>query len=159
MDLPFLVGLSNIDILILIGAGLVFLVMAYMIFKQLMKAFIIGIISAAIPVVLYLFGFQIELSLQTVLWFGLAGIATYFVYDVINGWFTVVRILTWPIRKALKKDSQPKQQKQAKQKKEKEGDVSRLQAREEKKDSSLKDSEKKKEKSKSDDNEDYEEVK
>jgi hypothetical protein len=118
MDLPFLAGLSNVDILILIGAGIVFLVMAYMIFKQLMKAFIIGIISAAIPVVLYLFGFQIELSLQTLLWFGLAGIATYFVYDVITGWFKIVSIITWPIRKALQKDkNQAKQAKPGKEEK------------------------------------------
>ena len=110
MDLPFLSGLSNIDMLILIGAGIVFLVMAYMIFKQLMKAFIIGIISASIPVVLYLLGFDIGLSLQTVIWFGLAGIATYFVYDVISGWMAIIRIITWPIRRALRKPvSQPKE--------------------------------------------------
>lgn len=112
MDLPFLASLSNIDLLILIGAGVVFLVMAYMIFKQVMKAIIIGVISAAIPVVLYLLGFSIDLSLQTIIWFGLAGIATYFVYDVIMGWGRLIRIITWPIRAALRKPAgQPKQDK------------------------------------------------
>jgi len=99
MDLPFIANLSNVDLIILIGAGIVFLVMAYMIFKQIMKAIIIGAISASIPVVLYLLGFDIGISLQTVIWFGLAGIATYFVYDVISGWMTIMRIITWPIRR------------------------------------------------------------
>jgi len=103
MDLPFLAGLSNMDMLIVLGAAVVFLVMAYMIFKQLMKAFVIGLISAAIPVALYLMGFDIGLSVQTVIWFGLAGIATYFVYDVINGWMTIIRIVTWPVRRLLRK--------------------------------------------------------
>ena len=114
MDLPFLAGLSNMDMLIVLGAAVVFLVMAYMIFKQLMKAFVIGLISAAIPVALYLMGFDIGLSVQTVIWFGLAGIATYFVYDVVNGWMTILKIVTWPIRQAFgrgkpspKKDAKP----------------------------------------------------
>jgi hypothetical protein len=109
MDLPFLAGLSNVDMLILLGAAVVFLVMAYMIFKQIMKAFIIGLISAAIPVVLYLLGFDIGLSIQTVIWFGLAGIATYFVYDVINGWMTIIRIITWPIRRLFRGGKKPKE--------------------------------------------------
>jgi len=62
MDLPFIANLSNVDLIILIGAGIVFLVMAYMIFKQIMKAIIIGAISASIPVVLYLLGFDIGLD-------------------------------------------------------------------------------------------------
>ncbi len=103
MDLAFLSGFSDSDLILLIGAGIVFLVMAYMIFKQLMKAFIVGIIAAAIPVVLYLMGFSSGLDIQTVIWFGLAGIATYFVYDVINGWITLVKIITWPFRFALKR--------------------------------------------------------
>lgn len=115
MDLAFLSGFSDSDLILLIGAGIVFLVMAYMIFKQLMKAFIIGIIAAAIPVVLYLMDFSSELDIQTVIWFGLAGIATYFVYDVISGWITIVRIITWPIRfvfrrgKAKPKEAKPKE--------------------------------------------------
>jgi hypothetical protein len=111
MDLPFLAGLSNMDMLIVLGAGVVFLVMAYMIFKQLMKAFVIGMVSAAIPVALYLFGFDIGLSVQTVIWFGLAGIATYFVYDVVSGWMKILRIITWPVRRVLfrKPASLPKQ--------------------------------------------------
>ena len=111
MDLPFLSGLSNIDLIILIGAGLLFLVMAYMIFKQVMKAIIIGVVFASIPVVLYLLGVGIDLSLQTIIWFGLFGIATYFVYDVISGWFRVLRIVTWPIRKALGVGKKPKEEK------------------------------------------------
>ena len=117
MDLPFLAGLSNMDMLILIGAVIVFLVMAYMIFKQLMKAFLVGVIAGVIPVVLYLLGFDIGLSIQTVLWFALAGIATYFVYDVIQGWVKLIRIITWPIRAALRKPGQPKQPKQSKDEK------------------------------------------
>lgn len=134
MDLPFIANLSNVDLIILIGAGIVFLVMAYMIFKQIMKAIIIGAISASIPVVLYLLGFDIGLSLQTVIWFGLAGIATYFVYDVISGWMTIMRIITWPIRRALRKPaSQPK---------EKEGKPGDFSPKEEKKDAKGKEKEK-----------------
>jgi hypothetical protein len=134
MDLPFLAGLSNVDMIILIGAGIVFLVLAYMIFKQIVKAVIIGAISASIPVVLYLLGFDIGLNIQTVIWFGLAGIATYFVYDVINGWMTVIRIITWPIRRALRKPaSQPK---------EKEGKPKDFSPKEDKKDAKGKEKEK-----------------
>jgi hypothetical protein len=118
MDLAFLSGFSDSDLILLIGAGIVFLVMAYMIFKQLMKAFIIGIIAAAIPVVLYLTDFSSELDIQTIIWFGLAGIATYFVYDVIAGWMTIVRIITWPIRSALKR-GKPKPKEVIKEVKEK----------------------------------------
>jgi hypothetical protein len=97
----------------------VFLVLAYMIFKQLMKAFVIGIISAAIPIVLYLMGFEIELSIQTIIWFGLAGIAIYFVYDVLSGWMHVIKILTWPFRAVLRRSKKDKKEKQAKEKKDK----------------------------------------
>jgi len=118
MDLPLISSLSNIDLLILIGAGIVFLIMAYMIFKQIMKAIIVGVISAAIPVVLYLIGFDVDLSLQTVLWFGLAGIATYFIYDVICGWFKMLNVITWPIRRLFKgggkKAEKPKKDKEDK---------------------------------------------
>jgi hypothetical protein len=127
MDLPFLASLSNVDLLILIGAGIVFLILAYMIFKQVMKAIIIGVISAAIPVVLYLLGFNIDLSLQSIIWFGLAGIATYFVYDVIMGWAKLFRIITWPIRWLWRrgeskkpKEEKPKEDKKQNKKDEKE---------------------------------------
>ena len=131
MDLPFLASLSNVDLFILIGAGIVFLVLAYMIFKQVMKAIIIGVISAAIPIVLYLMGYNIDISLQTIIWFGLAGIAIYFVYDVIMGWFKLASIITWPIRKLFRrggskkskeekpKDFSPKDSKKDKKEKEK----------------------------------------
>ena len=125
MDLPLisglsvLSGLSNIDMLILLGAGLVFLVMAYMIFKQIMKAIIAGAVSAAIPVVLYLLGFGIELNLQTIIWFALAGIAIYFVYDVISGWMKLMSIITWPIRRALRKKEPPKEAKKPEEQKDK----------------------------------------
>jgi hypothetical protein len=115
MDLPFLANLSNMDMLIVLGAAVVFLVMAYMIFKQLMKAFVIGLVSAAIPVMLYLLGVDIGLSVQTVIWFGLAGIATYFVYDVINGWMTIIRIITWPIRHAFGRGKPPAGKKASKE--------------------------------------------
>src|SRR4030042_523542 len=121
MVLPLLSGLSNVDLIILIGAGLLFLVMAYMIFKQVMKAIIIGVIFAAIPVVLYLLGVGIDLSLQTIIWFGLFGIATYFVYDVVSGWFKVLRMVTWPIRKLLGGGTgKPKEEKKGKEAKDKE---------------------------------------
>jgi CBS domain containing-hemolysin-like protein len=137
MDLPFLSGLSNIDMLILLGAVIVFLVMAYMIFKQIMKAIIIGVIFGAIPIALYLVGFEIPLSIQTIVWFALLGIAMYFVYDVISGWMRIMRIITWPIRRLFRKGS--KEQK--------------VQVKEEKKD---KGKEKKSNQGKEDD---YEEVK
>jgi len=125
MDLPFLSGLSilsglsNIDMLILIGAALVFLVMAYMIFKQIVKAIIIGAVSASIPIVLYLLGIWDELTLQMIIWFGLAGIATYFVYDVISGWIKIMSIITWPIRRLLRKKESPKEAKKPEEQKEK----------------------------------------
>jgi hypothetical protein len=133
MDLAFLSGFSDMDLIILIGAGIFFLVMAYMIFKQLMKAFVIGVIAASIPVVLYLLEFSSELDIGTIIWFGLAGIATYFVYDVIAGWMKIIRIITWPIRRLFKRDKvktkevpkeakeeKPKDQKQEKEEPKKE---------------------------------------
>jgi len=125
MDLPFISGLSifsglsNLDMLILLGAALVFLVMAYMIFKQIVKAIIIGAVSASIPIAIYLLGFWTELNLQIIIWFGLAGIATYFVYDVISGWMKIMSIITWPIRRALKKEAPKEAKKPEEQKKEK----------------------------------------
>jgi hypothetical protein len=130
MDFAFLTGFSDSDLILLIGAGIVFLVMAYMIFKQLVKAFIIGIIAAAVPVVLYLMDFTSELDIGTIIWFGLAGIATYFVYDVINGWMTLIRIITWPFRFALRR-GKPK----PKEIKPKEGEEDKKDSKEEKKDS------------------------
>jgi hypothetical protein len=136
MDLPFLASLSNIDVLILIGAGIVFLILAYMIFKQVMKAVIIGVISAAIPVVLYLLGFNIGLSLQTTIWFGLAGIATYFVYDVIMGWARLFRMITWPIRWLWRRggSKKPKQEKPSQKEEKKSKEKDREEEKEDKKD-------------------------
>ncbi len=132
MDIAFLSGFSDSELILLIGAGIVFLVMAYMIFKQLMKAFIIGIIAAAIPVILYLMDFTSELDINTIIWFGLAGIATYFVYDVINGWMTLIKIITWPLRFAFRR-GKPKPKEEEKPKKEKEGEEEKKESKQDKK--------------------------
>lgn len=86
----FKLGQGNTYFLLIIF--LIFLILAYKIFKTLLKAVIVGVISGFFPVFTYLLGLTDTLTFNHILWFGLAGVSLFFIYTAVAGG---VKIISW----------------------------------------------------------------
>ena len=100
-----LANIAHVDSTFLIIIFLVFIVIAYKIFKMVMKAAIVGIISASFPFLLSYVGIAtVPITLSSVIWFGMAGIAIFFIYSAINGFLRIIGFIFSPFSK--KKDKE-----------------------------------------------------
>ena len=86
----FEIGHGNTYFLLIIF--FLFILIAYKIFKTLLKAVIVGIISGFFPVFAYLTGMTETVTLNQMIWFGLAGISLFFIYTAVSGG---VKIISW----------------------------------------------------------------
>lgn len=116
------------QIILLFAGFFIFIIIAYKIFKVVAKALIIGLIGAAFPVVMNflgfssLFGIEIGLNFQNIIFFALVGIVAFVVYYVISGIVKVTKAVTSPfrgggkgkMRKEIKKELERKEKKQQK---------------------------------------------
>ena len=59
-----------------------FVMIAYKTFQIFFKAFIIGVISAAFPIIANLLGFSIPLTIESLISFGMLGALSYIVYSL-----------------------------------------------------------------------------
>lgn len=114
------------QIILLFIGFFIFIIIAYKLFKLVARALIIGLIGAAFPVVVNflgfnnIFGIEIALSFQNIIFFALVGIVAFLVYYVISGMVKVVGFMARPftgsrkgkirkeIRKELGKDKKSK---------------------------------------------------
>ena len=78
-------ALSQLNPIILGVIFLGFIVIAYKIFQALMKAFIVGVISATFPVVANLLGMDVPLTISSVVWFAVFGVTAFMLYASIAG--------------------------------------------------------------------------
>jgi hypothetical protein len=77
---------------------LVFIVLAYKIFQALIKAFIVGVISATFPVIANLAGMDVPLTINSVIWFAIFGVTAFLMYATISGGLKIMRIFMRPFR-------------------------------------------------------------
>jgi len=114
--LSMLVGeLSNMNAVLLMIVFVVFVVIAFKLFKTLIKGVMVGGVAAAFPFVAMYFEipmpeFFMAMGLfERAIWFGVLGLALFLVYSTVSGGVGIIKILTWPFRKMFK--SSPKKEK------------------------------------------------
>ena len=74
-----------------------FILIAYKVFKLLLKALVIGVISGLFPVFGNMFlGLSIPITIQNVLWFAVTGVEIYFVYHILVNIGKLAEIITKP---------------------------------------------------------------
>ena len=100
--------LSQVNTIILIAVFLIFIILAYKLFQTAIKAVIVGIIAAAFPFVANFLGFNVPLTLNSVLWFAVTGVVLYFAYAIISGGVKIVKIVMSPFRWLFKKREKKK---------------------------------------------------
>ena len=95
--------IAQTNTVLLLIVFFVFILLAYKVFKMLLKAAIIGVISMFFPIFTYLVGFTNSVTISQVLWFGIAGISLFFVYSVVSGG---IKLISWIFKpfKALFKE-------------------------------------------------------
>jgi hypothetical protein len=91
-----LVKLTQLNTVLLLALFFVFIVLAYKIFQALIKAFIVGVISATFPVVANLMGMDVPLTISSVIWFAIFGVAAYLMYATISGGARIVGMAMKP---------------------------------------------------------------
>ncbi len=93
-----LMKLTQLNTVILLAVFLVFIVLAYKIFQALIKAFIVGVIAATFPVVASLAGMDVPLTISSVIWFAIFGVAAYLLYATISGGAKIAGLVMRPFR-------------------------------------------------------------
>ncbi len=111
------------EIILLFVGFFIFIIIAYKIFRVVTKALLIGLIGAAFPVVVNflgfsnMFGIEIGLNFQNIIFFGLIGIVAFIIYYIISGIVKVTKAVASPfrggekgkIRKEIKKELEKKE--------------------------------------------------
>ena len=88
--------------LFLVIAFLLFILIAYKVFKTVMKALMVAFLAGIFPLVMFFFGMYEPESLwsmfQTMMWFSLAGVAIFFVYSTMSTAARVIKAVVSPFR-------------------------------------------------------------
>jgi len=120
----------DMNVILLFIGFVIFIIIAYKIFRVIMKALIFGLLGAAFPVAVNflgadsLFGISVALSLENIVFFAMIGIVVFIVYYLISGMMKVTNFVTSPfrgghkkdIRKELKKELEKREKEQEKEK-------------------------------------------
>ena len=113
----FLTGLFEPNTIVLIALLALFIIVAYKIFKTLLKAVMVGTIAALFPVAANLMGYNIPITLPNIIWFGLAGVGLFLVYTIISGGVKIIKLIFSPLKLLFRE--KPKQKVILKEKKSK----------------------------------------
>ncbi len=79
------------------------IIIAYKLFKYLMKVFMTGMVFALFPIIANLIGIPVPLTFQSVMWSALFGIMAYLVYSMARMGLKVVSIVLSPFKRMFKK--------------------------------------------------------
>lgn len=96
-------GVAQINTVLLAAVFLFFIVIAYKVFQALIKAFIVGIIAAAFPIVANLLGMDVPLTFTSVIWFAIFGVAAFMLYATISGGAKIARFAMKPFGALFRK--------------------------------------------------------
>lgn len=113
------------QIILLFVGFFIFIIIAYKLFKLVAKALIVGLVGAAFPVVVNflgfnnIFGVEIALSFQNMIFFALVGIVAFIIYYVISGMLKAARFLARPLtgggtRREIRKELEREKKRQRK---------------------------------------------
>lgn len=100
--------MQQINTIFLFIVFFIFLILAYKIFQTLVKALIVGVIAAAFPFIANMFGMNVPITLSSVLWFAIFGVALYFAYAFISGGIKIVKIVLSPFKILFRKKQKKK---------------------------------------------------
>ena len=81
----------------------VFAIVAFKVFSFVLRAVITGVAFALFPIVAAYLGFNIPVTLQSIVTFALLGIVMYLVYGSLRFGFKVTRFAMSPFKRAFKK--------------------------------------------------------
>ena len=95
--------ITQMNIVLIFGLLLIFVVIAYKLLKILMKAVLFGILGALFPFVSGYVGIQIATSISNILWFALLGMVAYVMYAMMSGGVKTMKMITSPFRALFKK--------------------------------------------------------
>ena len=98
----FLFDFVQVNSIFLIIAFVIFILIAYKVFRAIMKALIIALLAGIFPLVMYFMGAYEPVSLwdmfQTMMWFSLAGVAIFFVYSTMSTAAKIIKAVIYPFR-------------------------------------------------------------
>ena len=104
--------LAEQNILIFFIFFIIFIAISYKLVKFLFRAFIIGLVAAIFPIIGTLFlGLSIEINIFNIIWFAVTGVGLYLVYTVIKSGWKAVKVVTSPLRWALRPSRKKKEKK------------------------------------------------
>ncbi|MBI4181552.1 MAG: hypothetical protein HY520_01115 [Candidatus Aenigmarchaeota archaeon] len=101
--LALLERLLELNPFLLLGVIVVAAYLAFRIFQTIVKMLITGIAFGLFPILANLLGIPIPLTLQTILWSVILGIATYMAYMGLSFFFKVVNAVFSPLKKGFQK--------------------------------------------------------
>jgi len=105
--LEFLSNGSQMNLIILLITFVLFLVLAFKVFKLIIKAAIVIVISALFPVVMKVFfNWPIPLNFSTIMFFANLGLSLFFVYMFAKFIYSVLKGVEWAGRKVFLRKKQ-----------------------------------------------------
>lgn len=93
----------QLDVMLIFIILFVFIIIAYMVFKYLMRAFITGMLFAFIPILANFLGFPVEISFGVIFQYAIFGIIVFIVYSIIHTSLRVVGFILSPFKRSFKK--------------------------------------------------------
>lgn len=93
----------QLDVMLIFIILFVFIIIAYKVFKYLMKALITGIVFALIPILANFLGFPMEISFGVIFQYAIYGIIIFVVYSIIHTGLRIVGFALSPFKRSFKK--------------------------------------------------------
>jgi hypothetical protein len=101
--------MQQVDSTFLMIIFFIFIILAYKVFQTVMKAVIIGVIAASFPFIANMFlGFNVPITINSILWFAITGVIMYFAYSFISGGVKIVKLVLKPFNWMFKKKDKKK---------------------------------------------------
>jgi hypothetical protein len=93
----------QLDVMLIFIILFVFIIIAYKVFRYLMKAFITGMLFAFIPILINFFGFPVTINFQVIFQYAIFGIIVFIVYSIIHTGLRAVGFVLSPFKKSYRK--------------------------------------------------------
>lgn len=91
--------LADQSVLIFFAIFIIFIIVAYKLFKFVFKAFLVGLVAAMFPIAgNLLFGLEIEITLFNIIWFAVTGIGIFVLYSIVKMGWKFLKLITAPVR-------------------------------------------------------------
>jgi hypothetical protein len=98
LALDFFRSMAQINTFLLFIIFFVFVIFAYKVFQTVIRAFIVGVIAATFPIVGNLMGMNIPLTITSIIWFAIFGVAAYLLYSSIRSGARIIGLIFRPFR-------------------------------------------------------------